>query len=63
LPDVGGDLARGSFDAINDFLLRNVWSVASVYTTDELMERATGEVLNPKYFEAHLRERYVGTPG
>jgi carboxypeptidase Taq len=23
--------------------------------------RATGEVLNPKYFESHLRERYLGS--
>jgi carboxypeptidase Taq len=63
LPDVRQDLERGSFDAINDFLRRNVWSAASIYTTDELMKRATGEILNPQYFERHLRERYLGATG
>jgi carboxypeptidase Taq len=59
LPDVREDIARGSFEAINDFLRRTIWSAASLYTTDELLQRATGETLNPDYFEAHLRERYV----
>jgi carboxypeptidase Taq len=44
---------------MNDLLRQNVWSAASLYTTDELRQRATGETLNPDYFEAHLRQRYV----
>jgi carboxypeptidase Taq len=59
LPNLRDDLARGSFDALNDFLRTNVWSAVSLYTTDELMTRATGEVLNPDHFEAHLRQRYL----
>jgi carboxypeptidase Taq len=59
VPNLRTDIARGSFDAINDFLRRNIWSAASLFTTDELMQRATGETLNPDHFEAHLRHRYL----
>jgi carboxypeptidase Taq len=59
LPNVRDDIARGSFESINDFLRRNIWSAASLYTTDELLRRATGEALNPDHFEAHLRQRYL----
>jgi carboxypeptidase Taq len=59
LPNVREEIARGSFEGINDFLRRNIWSVASLFTTDELMQRATGETLNPAHFETHLRRRYL----
>ncbi|HEY2736455.1 MAG TPA: carboxypeptidase M32 [Polyangiales bacterium] len=59
LPTLGDDLARGSFESINQFLRSRIWSAASLYTTDELMTRATGEALNPDHFEAHLRARYL----
>jgi carboxypeptidase Taq len=59
LPELRADIARGEFAGINDFLKRKIWSHASLYTTDELMRRATGESLNPSYFEAHLRHRYL----
>ncbi|HEX4354360.1 MAG TPA: carboxypeptidase M32 [Polyangiales bacterium] len=59
LPNLRDDLARGSFESINQLLRTRVWSSASLYPTDELMKRATGEALNPDHFEAHLRARYL----
>ncbi|MEY4578937.1 MAG: hypothetical protein RL701_3640 [Pseudomonadota bacterium] len=59
LPNVREQIATGQFEPINDFLRKRIWSQASVHNTDELLRRATGEVLNPKYFEAHLRRRYL----
>jgi carboxypeptidase Taq len=60
IPDVREQIARGEFAKLNEFLSSKIWSVASLYTTDELMRRATGETLDPRHFEAHLRRRYLG---
>jgi carboxypeptidase Taq len=62
LPDVREQIAKGQFDAINQFLAKNVWSQASLHTTDELLTQATGEPLNAKHFEAHLKRRYLQDP-
>jgi carboxypeptidase Taq len=59
LPNLRDQLALGQFDAINDFLRRKVWSVASLYEPETLLRHATGESLNPSFFEAHLRKRYL----
>jgi len=59
LPKLRDTIAQGSFDGINDWLRRNIWSAGSLFTTDELLQRASGEVLNPAFFEAHLRQRYL----
>jgi carboxypeptidase Taq len=47
-----GDLA-----AVFDWLRDNIWRQASRWTTDELALRASGEVLNPAHFKAHLEAR------
>src|SRR6185312_13855001 len=36
-----------------------IWSQASRWSTPELLVRATGEKLNGKYFEDHLKGRYL----
>jgi carboxypeptidase Taq len=59
LVDLRGEIGRGEFGGINAFLRERIWSQASLYTTDELMTRATGGPLDPRYFEEHLRRRYL----
>ena len=59
LPALDDDVARGTFGALNAFLCDAVWSQASILEVDALLERATGETLNPRYFEQHLRARYL----
>jgi len=59
VPDAGVQISRGDFTAINDWRRRNIWSKASTLSTPELMRQATGEPLSAKYFEAHLRARYL----
>ncbi|HET8936247.1 MAG TPA: carboxypeptidase M32 [Polyangiales bacterium] len=59
LPNLREQLALGQFEAINDFLKRKIWSSASLYEPEALLRHATGEALNPQYFEAHLRRRYL----
>ncbi|MDB4972641.1 MAG: Thermostable carboxypeptidase 1, partial [Myxococcaceae bacterium] len=58
-PSIPGEIARGSFDGLNDFLREAVWSQASILPVDALMLRATGEELDAKHFESHLRRRYL----
>jgi carboxypeptidase Taq len=59
LPNLREQIALGQFEAINDFLRNKIWSVASLYEPEALLRHATGESLNPQYFEAHLRRRYL----
>ncbi|NRF71457.1 carboxypeptidase M32 [Aquincola sp. S2] len=58
-PDLDASIAAGNLAPVFDWLRDNIWSAASRYTTDELAQRATGEVLNPAHFRAHLEARYL----
>ena len=59
MPDLDARIARGDLAAVFDWLRQNIWTQASRWTTDELARRASGEVLNPAHFQAHLRARYL----
>ena len=59
MPDAAGQIAKGDFGAINAWRKENIWSKASMLSTPEIMQQATGEPLNARYFEAHLKARYL----
>ena len=59
-PSAREDMRNGRFVEINDWRRERIWSQASFYSTPELLQRASGEPLNARYFEAHLRNRYLG---
>jgi carboxypeptidase Taq len=59
VPDAPAQIAKGDFAAINAWRKENIWSKASMFSTPEIMRQATGEPLNAKYFEAHLKNRYL----
>ena len=59
MPDIDARIAAGDLAAVFDWLRDNIWSQASRWTTDELAMRASGEVLNPVHFKAHLEARYL----
>jgi carboxypeptidase Taq len=59
VPDASAQIAEGDFSAINAWRKENIWSKAAMLSTPEIMRQATGEPLNAKYFEAHLRKRYL----
>ena len=61
LPDLDARIERGDFAAVFDWLRVNIWNEGSRWTTDELAVRASGEVLNPDHFRAHLEARYLGS--
>jgi len=59
MPDAAQEISRGNFSGINDWRRKNIWSKASMLSTPEIMRQATGEPLNARYFEEHLRRRYL----
>ncbi|MGC9553385.1 carboxypeptidase M32, partial [Vibrio metoecus] len=57
--DVDGAIRRGDLSPIFAWLSEHIWSKGSLFSTNELVERATGETLNPEHFKAHLSQRYL----
>jgi carboxypeptidase Taq len=58
-PQLDADIAAGRLGVVFDWLSSHIWQSASRYETPELVQRASGEPLNPAHFEAHLRSRYL----
>lgn len=52
-------IARGDFGPLIGWLRRNVHAKASLLTTDELVEAATGRPLDAESFKSHLGRRYL----
>ncbi len=52
-------IANNQLEKITQWLSGNIWSKASLLTTNELVIQATGETLNPKFFQQHLQRRYL----
>lgn len=52
-------IQSGDLSPIFQWLSDNIWSQASLHTTDELVKRATGETLNAAHFRKHLEGRYL----
>lgn len=59
LPDLDAAIAQGDFTALFDWLRQNIWQHGSRFTTSQLIENATGEALNSRYFRQHLTARYL----
>lgn len=59
-PDLDARIAAGDLTPVFDWMRTHIWSQASLWSTDELAQRATGEPLNPAHYRAHLRHRYLG---
>ena len=58
--DFDAAIAAGDLAPVFGWLRQHIWQTASLYETDELVVRASGEALNPEYFRAHLAARYLG---
>ena len=58
-PDLDTRVAKGDLSPIFDWLNSHIWRQASRWDSAELVQRATGEALNPEHFRRHLRARYL----
>jgi carboxypeptidase Taq len=59
MPELDSRIAHGDFAPVFDWLREHIWLQGSRWRTDELAVRASGEVLNPAHFKAHLEARYL----
>ncbi|EKM99565.1 MULTISPECIES: carboxypeptidase M32 [unclassified Acidocella] len=59
LPDLDGALAQGDLSPLTGWLARHVHARGASAGFNEILQGATGEALNPDYFEAHLTARYL----
>lgn len=53
------ELRAGNLLPIKAWLDTNIHTHGSLYFLDELMQRITGESLNPKYFIEYLKNKYI----
>lgn len=53
----------GRFGELREWLREHVHRQGSLYLTDELLTRVTGETLNPTYFVRHLSRKYAALYG
>ena len=59
-PNIKQDLINGKFTDINNFLNKNIRNIASLKTTPQLIQDATGEKqLNSKTFLDYLKQKYL----
>ncbi len=58
--DVEKATLSGDLNPIFTWLSDNIWNKASLFSTDELVKQATGDVLNANFFKDHLEKRYLG---
>jgi carboxypeptidase Taq len=58
-PEIQPAIGRGDFGPLMTWLRRHVHGQGARYTTDEILKRATGQVLDPTVFKVHLKSRYL----
>ena len=58
-PGLLGELSRGEFTSLRDFLRTNVHEHGSRYDTNTVLEKATGKPLDADALLAHLQTRYL----
>lgn len=59
-PDLDTHIAHGNLSPVMQWLDTHIWSQACLWSTHELVTRATGEPLNAAHFRKHLESRYLG---
>ncbi len=59
-PEIPARLAGGDFSVLLGWLRTNIHEKASLLSSSDLVEAASGRPLDPEIFTAHLRRRYLG---
>ncbi|MCW8194812.1 carboxypeptidase M32 [Proteobacteria bacterium 005FR1] len=59
LPGLKQQIAEGELGDLFAWLNQSIWQQGSIYSTPELITRATGEPLNAEHFRKHLQGRYL----
>lgn len=59
MPDIAGDIARGNFRPVNDWLHTNIHAKGRLHDYRTLVRETTGGDTNPAALVRHLERRYV----
>lgn len=59
-PDFDERVARGEMRFILDWMREHIHRPGKLYSASELIQRATGQPLDPGFFGRYVREKYVG---
>ena len=59
LPDLDKEIEKGNFKPLFEWLLENIHSKASFFSTNEVLEQVTNSTLNAKYFKEYITNRYL----
>lgn len=57
-PGIADELAAGNFDTVREWMQRNVYDQASLYTPKELLAKVTGTGYDPAPYLAYIKEKY-----
>lgn len=57
-PDTERNIAKGNFSPIKNWLNEKIHRQGRLYSPQELVQRVTGEALNPDYFVDYLKRKY-----
>ena len=58
LPDTESNIETGNFAPIKSWLNEKIHRQGRLYTPQQLVQRVTGEALNPDYFVEYLKKKY-----
>ena len=58
-PKIMDDLQKGNYDRIIKWMRKNVHKYGRTLSTEQIVEKATGEGLNPRIFVKYLREKFT----
>ncbi len=61
IPDLDARIGKGDLQPVFDWQRQHIWSQGCRWETPELVQRASGEALNPQHFRKHLEARYLPT--
>ena len=59
MPDLSGDFAQGNFDRLLSWLRENIHRHGKQFDTQDLVQRVTGEQINPDFLIRYLKDRYL----
>lgn len=60
IPDLESKIASGDLKILSSWLTEKIYKNGEIYAPDEIMQKVTGESLNPKYFMNYLKAKYLG---
>tara|TARA_B100000029_G_scaffold56099_1_gene50807 strand:- start:4771 stop:6261 length:1491 start_codon:yes stop_codon:yes gene_type:complete len=59
MPTLNKQISKGNFSNLIKWLRKNVHQNGSLYNSEDLIKKITGEELNIEYFKKHLVKRYL----